>query len=121
MDIVRAYFEALSAGHLEDILGLFEDEAMVHSPLYGDMRAGPFFTKLLADTQVSEVALLRTFNSADGTVAGQFHYNWTLSDGTRVEFTGVDVMELGERGKVVSLTILYDTYPIRAAFDHSRA
>jgi hypothetical protein len=112
-----AYLAALNEGSVARVLSLFESDAFVVSPLYGTMPAAKFYADLFADTSRSETRFVDLFESASG-VALQFHYRWTLRDGRVVEFDCVDVFRLNpERTRFTSLTIIYDTAPIRSDFD----
>lgn len=115
-EICRQYLEALNEGSLEGVLSLFTPEALVISPLYGEMPAADFYRDLFADTNRSETKLLNIFD-ADGRnyfVALHFQYRWTLKNGNVVEFECVDVFETTPDGKKFrSLKIIYDTAPIR--------
>ena len=46
-----------------------------------------------------------------------FDFDWTLSTGEPAPFTVVDVAELDEHGLIERLHIVYDTHPIRDAFN----
>ena len=119
----RKYLDALNEGCLEKVLSLFENNALVDSPLYGEIPATKFFTDLFADSSRSETSLLNIFESVsdDSSVALHFHYSWTLKNGRTVEFEVVDVFELAlETGKFAKLKIIYDTAPIRDDFNKSQ-
>lgn len=117
-ELCEQYLSALNEGSVARVLSLFEQDAVVVSPLYGTMPAARFYADLFADTNRSETRFVDLFESVAGAVALQFHYRWTLSSGRVVEFDCVDVFRLNaDRSRFVSLTIIYDTAPIRADFD----
>lgn len=117
-ELCEQYLSALNEGSVARVLSLFEQDAVVVSPLYGTMPAARFYADLFADTNRSETRFVDLFESAAGAVALQFHYRWTLSSGRVVEFDCVDVFRLNaDRSRFVSLTIIYDTAPLRADFD----
>ncbi|HYC42584.1 MAG TPA: nuclear transport factor 2 family protein [Noviherbaspirillum sp.] len=119
--LCEQYLEALNEGRLERVLALFEPDAYVLSPLYGRMPVAPFYAGLFGDTNRSETTFVNLFESASGAVALQFHYRWTLKSGRVVEFDCVDVFALSaDRSRFASLTIIYDTAPLRDDFDASR-
>ncbi len=119
-EIILQYLDGLESGNVENIVSLFSDDAIVHSPLYGDMPAKDFFKSLVADTNKSDISLIDIFNSIDklDTCAAHFRYHWTLKDGTATSFECVDVFQLNELGKIKMLTIIYDTHKTRSFFDN---
>lgn len=124
IEICRQYLDALNKGNLEKVLLLFDPNAVVVSPLYGEKPATIFYKDLFGDTNRSETNLLNIFDSISGnaSVALHFHYIWTLKSGKTVEFECVDVFEMTpNRKKFNKLKIIYDTAPIRADFDESQA
>ncbi|WP_420474052.1 nuclear transport factor 2 family protein [Noviherbaspirillum sp. ST9] len=120
-ELCEQYLTALNEGKLERVLALFEPDASVLSPLYGRMPVAPFYAGLFGDTNRSETTFVNMFESASGAVALQFHYRWTLKNGRMVEFDCVDVFSLNaDRSRFSSLTIIYDTAPLREDFDAAR-
>ena len=116
IEICKKYLDALNESDLEKVLLLFTENAMVISPLYGEIAAASFYKKLFADTRKSETKLLNVFDSSDkgDSIGLHFHYTWTLQSGEVVQFEVVDVFELSDdRNHIQKLTIIYDTYRIR--------
>ncbi|CAN5457532.1 nuclear transport factor 2 family protein [soil metagenome] len=113
------YFKGLETGNINMILDVFAENAIVHSPLYGDQLATVFYTKLFADTRQSDITLLNIFESIENnyTAAVHFKYHWILADGTPTHFECVDVFKFDENGKVADMTIIYDTAKLRPAFE----
>ena len=123
-EICKQYLDALNEGSLEKVLSLFDPNAVVDSPLYGEIPATTFYTDLFADTNRSETNLLNIFDSIGGnsSVALHFHYTWTLKNGKIVDFECVDIFEITpDRKKFTKLKIIYDTAPVRADFSESKA
>ena len=123
IEICKKYLDALNESDLEKVLLLFTENAMVISPLYGEIAAASFYKKLFADTRNSETKLLNIFDSSDkgNSIGLHFHYTWTLQSGSVVEFEVVDVFELSkDRNCFTKLTIIYDTYPIRNEHSNSQ-
>ena len=119
--LCRAYLDALNAGDLDAVLALFAEDGKVVSPLYGVRDAKGFYADLFADTERSVTTPLNVFTSPGGAVALHFRYDWTLADGTPVDFEVVDVFELTEAGdRFAKCTIIYDTAPLRADFEAAR-
>ncbi|MGI9542936.1 MAG: hypothetical protein ACR2MX_06720, partial [Cyclobacteriaceae bacterium] len=50
-------------------------------------------------------------------IAIHFNYQWTMKDETVVSFDVADILEL-EGAKIKKLTIIYDTYHSRSAFEN---
>ncbi|MCV6588959.1 MAG: nuclear transport factor 2 family protein [Marinobacterium sp.] len=114
--LCKHYLDALNESSLEQVLALFTDDAVVHSPLYGEMSADAFYRDLFSDTQQSDTRLLNVFNATDDgkVLALHFHYRWTLHNGETVSFEVVDVFELSDTcERFTKLTIIYDTWRIR--------
>ena len=119
-EICTQYLAALNEGNLEKVLSLFHPDAVVDSPLYGEMPATTFYKGLFSDTNLSQTKLLNIFDSTNknSSLALHFHYTWTLKSGKIVEFECVDVFEITPDGKkFTKLKIIYDTAPIRADFN----
>lgn len=118
--LVDSYLAALASAESEAVLALFADDGVVSSPLYGDLPASEFYPLLFADTAQSVLTLRKTLHDLDGTestIAFWFDFAWTLADGTPAPFTAVDVAELDDTGRITHLHIVYDTHPIRAAWE----
>ena len=106
-------------GDIELILQGFASNAMIHSPLYGDIPAKEFYGKLFNDTRQSDISLLNIFEGKDNnyTAAVHFKYHWILKDGTPTHFECVDVFKFDEEAKIADMTIIYDTSKLRSAFE----
>ncbi len=116
--IAETYLEYLEQANLEGILSLFDPQGVVISPIYGQRSARDFYEALLADTQNSETKMLDILiNPQNKCLALFFHYRWTLSHGDMVSFDCVDLFRLNHDHKIISLRIIYDTYPIRPLLD----
>lgn len=114
--LCQSYLSALNEGDLGKVLSLFTDDAMVHSPLYGEMSARQFYAELFEDTNESVTTLMNVFipSGDKPSAALHFHYLWTLSNGVEVQFECVDVFTLtGDKQRFSGLTIIYDTHPLR--------
>ncbi len=121
--LCQQYLAALNAASLEKVLSLFAADAIVSSPLYGEMPVRRFYQDLFADTAQSQTKLLNIFDSSDNkaVVALHFNYTWTLQSGKIVDFECVDVFELAQDGtRFTKLTIIYDTHLIRDTHAHSQ-
>ncbi len=115
---VREYLAALEAGNVERVVTLFEPEGWVISPFLGRMKARKFFPKVVEVSSGTKLTVHDILISAEGQprAVGYFLYDWWLKDGSKVSFECADVFTFNpETGKISSLVILYDTYPIREA------
>ncbi|MFI0452190.1 nuclear transport factor 2 family protein [Actinomadura sp. 6N118] len=121
-DRVAAYLEQLVAGDLDGVLSLFNGDAVIESPLYGQMTAADFYTGLFEDTERSEITPIDTFtsNTDPRRVAVRFRYDWTLANGSPTTFDCVDVIDFDDDWKIARLTIVYDTHPLRSVWAGSR-
>ncbi|MFZ7101494.1 MAG: nuclear transport factor 2 family protein [Peptococcaceae bacterium] len=109
--IIEKYLAGLQAGNYEEIIKLFSAEAQVHSPLYGKVKAGKFYTDLFNDTSKSTITLRNILLNQDNPSvgAGHFRYDWIMKDGTPTSFECVDIFNIDQSGKIEKLTIIYDT------------
>ncbi|MEV8360392.1 nuclear transport factor 2 family protein [Microbacterium sp. NPDC076895] len=120
--LVREYLASLEAADADRVIALFAPGGIVESPLYGTMPAAEFYPALFADTASSRLTLRTTMTgSTEGraVVSFWFDFDWTLSTGEPAPFTVVDVAELDEHGLIERLHIVYDTHPIRDAFNNA--
>lgn len=121
MDIrksIETYLDGLQNDDDSKILSVFEDDAVVNSPLYGAMPAKKFYTELSKATNKSVLTLIDVLAGENKNIcAGYFRYEWTLSDGTIYPFLCVDVFEISNTEKFSSLNIVYDTAGVRKVFD----
>ena len=109
------YFTALDSGDLQAILKVFADGARVHSPFLGELSAREFFPKVFAASSTSDITVFDVLGSMRGKprAIGYFRYDWTLADGTKVQFDAADVFDFNTKGEIIRMTILYDTHPLR--------
>ena len=113
---VRQYLSALEAGDIERIVSLFEPDGWVHSPFLGRMTAREFFPKLAESSSETKLTVHDILISSEDQprAVGYFLYDWWLKDGSKVSFECADVFTFNPKtGKILSMVILYDTYPIR--------
>jgi len=116
---IKEYLKGLEVGSAEEIIKLFSPDAVVHSPLYGEIQAKKFYQDLFNDTSKSKITLMNIFVSQNNPqiAAGHFRYDWILKDGTPTSFECVDVFRFDKEGKIKELTIIYDTSKIRTAHE----
>lgn len=119
LETVRTYLRHLHASDTAGLMGVFEDDGLVHSPFLGTMEARDFFPKLAQASSQSVITLIDLFASTQPVedtvrVAAYFRYYWTLKDGRLVDFTCVDVFAFRPgRSRIASMHIVYDTHPLR--------
>lgn len=114
-EIAGKYIDYLQEGELKSIIGLFAENGMVTSPVYGTKDAKAFYTGLFEDTNQSELFVKGVFeDDSSRRVALYFEYKWTLKNGNLVVFDVVDILEFDNRNKINHLKIIYDTVKSRA-------
>lgn len=122
--VINQYFKGLEKASYEDVISLFSKNAIVHSPLYGKVEAVKFYKELFSVTNSSKITLKNIFVNPDNpkVAAAHFYYDWTLKDGTPAPFECVDIFEFSpSSGLVDRLTIIYDTFNTRKAFEEVNA
>lgn len=114
-ETVRAYFAALDSNDLDAMLALFSVDAVVLSPMLGEVRAATFFPKVFGASSATAITVFDVLVSAEGypRAVGYFNYDWTLKDGSEITFDAADVFDFDADGRIAKMTILYDTHPIR--------
>ena len=111
---VRLYFERMSASDIPGIVDLFEPDAFVVSPFLGKMPAPAFFAKLGEASSASTLTVFDVLLGEGGqSAAAHFEYDWVLKSGDKIVFQGVDYFTFGETGRFASMSIFYDTHPVR--------
>lgn len=116
--IIRNYLQTLANSDYTSLMNLFDQDALVHSPLYGEITAKKFYKELFEDTSESTITLLNILQGENSKVAaGHFRYDWTLADGTPTSFECVDIFEFNDEGKIKELRIIYDSASTRTEFE----
>jgi len=114
---IQAYFKALQKGNYNTLIGLFDEGAIIVSPLYGEVKPPDFYRDLLKDTSSSTITPIRIFHATNRSVsAAHFIYEWTLANGTKTSFECIDIFEFSKTGLIQKLTIIYDTFKVRRSF-----
>lgn len=117
-EAVREYLLALEVGDVARIVSLFEPDGWVLSPFLGRMTVREFFPKVVDASSGTKLTVHDILISSEGQprAVGYFLYDWWLKDGSKVSFECADVFTFNPKtGKILSMVILYDTYPIREA------
>ena len=111
---VRRYFELMSASDIDGIIALFEADGFVVSPFLGKMKASDFFKKLGNASNQSTLTVFDILLGENGdSAAAHFEYDWILASGEQIIFQGVDYFKFADNGKFASMSIFYDTHPVR--------
>jgi ketosteroid isomerase-like protein len=115
IDRIRDYLARLEQADVPGLVALFGARAVVHSPFLGTLAPQPFFEQLAAATRSSTLRSPEVFVSSSGSrrAVACFTYDWALRDGRSVSFHCADIFEFDDEGRIDSLTIVYDTAPIR--------
>lgn len=111
---VRAYFGRLTASDYAGIISMFEPSAWIDSLYLGKMPVAAFFTKLGKASQQNKLTVFDVLLGEKGdSAAAHFEYDWTLGNGDKIVFQGVDYFRFAPSGLFASMSIFYDTYPTR--------
>ncbi|MDM0115047.1 nuclear transport factor 2 family protein [Variovorax sp. J22R133] len=116
---IRHYLKCLHDTDVPGLVATFEPDGIVKSPFLGSMVASEFFPRLAGASSQSVITPIDLFESVEPgggieRVAAYFRYDWTLKDGKVVTFTCVDVFEFRPGSdRIASMTIVYDTHPLR--------
>ena len=111
---IRKYFELMTASDIDGIIELFEADAYVLSPFLGKMAADSFFRKLGNASSASKLTVFDVLLGENGNSgAAHFEYDWTLASGEKIVFQGVEYFKFSENMKFASMSIFYDTHPLR--------
>jgi ketosteroid isomerase-like protein len=115
--IVESYLKALEDADLDALLALFNEDAVVETPLEGSRKPSDFYANLLKDTKRSRI---RPYDVMIGEkwTSVYFRYRWTMADAKQVVFECVDLLELDrDKGKISRLKVIYDTHGIRDKYE----
>ncbi|MFC7513857.1 hypothetical protein ACFQUU_02445 [Herbaspirillum sp. GCM10030257] len=112
LTLCKQYLKAINAGSLPLVLSLFESpEAIVRSPVYGQMTAGTYYRILFSDTRDAIIRIRHVYEALSDAPSIALHFSYTCitSNGHTVEYDGVDVFELTkDQTRFTKLTIIYD-------------
>lgn len=123
-DLCRNYVAAMESCDLEALLDNFADDATATSPISGKQPARDFYAYVMRVTSGRTMALRTIFVGASAPCRAAVHIAYTrrVGDGEPATIEAVDVFELTEdRRKFASVTIIYDTAPVRSEFDKLEA
>jgi hypothetical protein len=95
----------------------------VSTPIAGAINAVDYHDQLVRHTKQAIIRLRNVFEGLNGapSVAMYLHYTWILKTGKVMEFNGVDIDEfMLDRKKFASLTVIYDSAPVRKHLTEER-
>lgn len=100
------------------MLELFAADGVVTSPMQGEIPAREFYPELAATLERADITPLEVFVSAKDVrrAAVRFRYDWTAGQETPPSFDCIDVITLDDDGLIAELRIVYDTHPLRVAW-----
>ena len=120
-NLIQEYLSALEKSDVNKMFQLFKEDAIVVSPLYGEIKASSFYPELFEDTLASKITLKDIYysSSVKNRIATHFVYDWKMRNESYVEFECMDVFELDKySGKIERLAIIYDSRQTRDEFDN---
>lgn len=111
---IRQYFERMTASDINGIIEMFEPDGYVLSPFLGKMLAADFFKKLGNASNASKLTVFDVLLGENGNSgAAHFEYDWILASGEQIVFQGIDYFRFSNTSKFESMSIFYDTHPLR--------
>jgi uncharacterized protein (TIGR02246 family) len=119
-ELCRSYLAAMESGDLEALLSLFTEDATATSPISGKQPVRDFYVYVMRITSARSMTLRTIFIGASDPSRAAIHiaYTRTVGNGKPATIEGIDVFELtGDLGNFASVTIIYDTAPVRSDFD----
>jgi ketosteroid isomerase-like protein len=119
-ELCRSYLTAMESGDLEALLSLFTDDAIATSPISGKQPVRDFYSYVMRITSARSMVLKTVFIGSSDPTRAAIHiaYTRTVGKGKPATIEGVDVFELtGDLSQFTSVTIIYDTAPVRSDFD----
>ncbi len=122
--LCRRYLTALESGDLDALLQLFATNATANSPISGRQPAPEFYEHVLHITSGRTVALNDIFMTVHGAPKAAVHvtYTRTIDGHAPAVLDAVDIFELTpDLDHFTSVTIIYDTAPVRSDFDGPEA
>jgi len=118
--VIALNLAAMESGDLEALLSIFTEDATATSPLSGKQPVRDFYSYVMRITSARSMTLRTIFIGASEPTRAAIHiaYTRTVGDGKPATIEGVDVFDLTEDlSKFTSVTIIYDTAPVRSDFD----
>ena len=98
---IRRYLHAMEANDLPDVLDCFTPNALIASPVYGEVPVRPFYEKLVADTVRANVTIRTLYRSEErpDLWIAHFGYVWVRRDQADMDTELIDLFELDASGE----------------------
>jgi hypothetical protein len=112
------YRRAVQEHDLERILAMFEQDAVIVSPLKGTCDPKTYHEWIFTAVKNATVEIQNIFQALNGdiSIAIQSQYRWLLNNDSIVEFGGVSIFEFTpNRKKIRRISFFYDTSLVRSA------
>ena len=109
----------MESGNLDALLSLFTEDATATSPISGKQPVHDFYSYVMRITRsIHDTKTVFIGASDPSRAAIHIAYTRTVGGGKPATIEGVDVFDLTEDlSKFTSVTIIYDTAPVRSDFD----
>ncbi|PRW62344.1 nuclear transport factor 2 family protein [Actinopolyspora mortivallis] len=117
-ETVECYVHRLDAGDVPGVLRLFSEEGVVSSPMQGKIPAREFYPELAATLQRADITAQEVFVSTTDPhrAAVHFRYDWVAAAENPPDFDCIDVITVDAQGLISELRFVYDTHPLRVAW-----
>ncbi len=103
-DAINAYLRGLEIRSYEQVIQLFAKDAVVHSPVYGQMKAAAFYKKYFSDTSNVQITLKNIFLSENNSSVAAVHFS--LKSDVQGPFDFIDLFEFSPANKIINLKII---------------
>lgn len=110
---IRRYLSAMATNDLASVLACFTPNALITSPVYGEMPVRRFYERLIADTVRASVdlrTLYRSEHQPERWIA-HFGYVWVRRDQPDMATELIDLFELDLSGLIARLRIVIADTP----------
>lgn len=111
--IAQAYAGALASNNYKAITNLFARDGAVSSPVYGNMPACEFYENLFKKNIYSDVRIKNIFKESNDPHIFALHLLLKAKVPDVQVNDCIDILNLNAEGKIRSLTIIFDTFPVR--------
>lgn len=113
--IAQAYAHALATNNYDAITSLFADDGVVNSPVYGNMTARAFYENLFKKNIYSDIRVKNIFRESNDPHIIALHLFLKAKVPDVQVNDCIDILKVNDAGKISSLTIIFDTFPVRGA------
>jgi len=109
-ETIVTYLGAMERGDLNMVCACFTPDAIVQSPVYGEMLVRPFYQQLFDDTVKVEISVRQIYCGRDSTDSwvAHFAYKWQRKSGEDIDTHLIDLFDfVGDR--IARLRIIFDS------------